>query len=272
METSRLSWIDWMKTLAIFFIIAGHCWVPGNQYIYVFSVPCFFILSGFLSKRETNTSVFWKKLFWNLIVPMCIYWVINIAVQFSVQLVKGSFKLRYLWEAPVLSLIGMQGNDYPAGGLKAMWFVYTLILCKIILQYCLRIRWKKKRVLLVLNVVFLTISWILYKQGTSYCNAIVNVLLAMPFFSLGYAFRKYKDALSEIQTKWLPMLVIIGLVGVWLCGTYNDIVMLYRCSFGSDILLCILGAIFGTVALFAVSMFLRNYLLDFVKVTGGVLW
>lgn len=69
------------------------------------------------------------------------------------------------------------------------------------------------------------------------------------------------------------MLVIIGLVGVWLCGTYNDIVMLYRCSFGSDILLCILGAIFGTVALFAVSMFLRNYLLDFVKVTwGGVLW
>lgn len=32
-QTSRLVWIDWMKTLAMYFIIAGHCWVPGNKYI-----------------------------------------------------------------------------------------------------------------------------------------------------------------------------------------------------------------------------------------------
>ena len=41
-------WVDWMKVLAMYFIIAGHLFVPGYKYIYVFSVPSFFILSGVL--------------------------------------------------------------------------------------------------------------------------------------------------------------------------------------------------------------------------------
>ena len=55
--TQRLAWIDWMKTIAMYSIVAGHGGVPGNKNFYVFSVPCFFILSGFLSKQENDASV-----------------------------------------------------------------------------------------------------------------------------------------------------------------------------------------------------------------------
>ena len=58
--SQRIVWLDWMKTLAMFLIVAGHCSVPGNIFIYVFSVPCFFILSGFLCKKEKEVTVFWK--------------------------------------------------------------------------------------------------------------------------------------------------------------------------------------------------------------------
>lgn len=131
-NTKRIEWVDWMKALAMFFIIAGHCWVPGNQYIYVFSVPCFFIISGYLSHKESDNVTFWRKLNWNMVVPMIIYLAINLCFYNLQTIVNGVFHWSNLYEGPLLSLVGMQGQNYAAGGLKALWFVYTLCICKII--------------------------------------------------------------------------------------------------------------------------------------------
>lgn len=241
--------------------------MPGNKYIYVFSVPCFFILSGFLSKREDDDKLFWKKLLWNLIIPMCLYFAINILVQFAVQIVKGTFELEFLYQAPFLAAIGMQGQNFAAGDLKAMWFVYTLIICKILLQY---VPVKGHKIsLAVLSCVFLIAAWLLHKKEFVFYNSIVDVLLAMPFYTVGYYLRPMKEQLSRLTHKWMPLLIVVGIVGVWLCGQYNDIVMLYRCSFGSNLLLCIAGALFGTVGIYAISRLLKSYLSDFVSVIGG---
>lgn len=266
-STGRLVWIDWMKTLAMFFIIAGHCWVPGNKFIYVFSVPCFFILSGFLSKREDDKYLFWEKLLWNLVVPMTLFFAINILVQFAVQLVKGTFEFKFLYQAPLLALVGMQGQNYAAGGLKAMWFVYTLILCKILLQYT-PIKHQKMS-LALLSCVFILVAWWLHSRGIVLYNSIVNVLLAMPFFTIGYYMRPLKEYLSMLPMMWMPLLVVFGIVGVYLCGQFNDIVMLYRCSYGSNLLLCFVGALCGTVGIYAISMMLKRYIADYVSVIGG---
>ena len=182
-QSSRLVWIDWMKTLAMYFIIAGHCWVPGNKYIYVFSVPCFFILSGFLSRREDDVKLFWTKLIWNLFIPMCLYFSMNILVQFFVQIVKGTFDIKFLFQAPLLAAVGMQGQNFAAGGLKAMWFVYTLIICKILLQY-VPVK-NQNDCLAILSCVFLLAAWLLHLKELVFYNAIVDVLLAMPFFTIG---------------------------------------------------------------------------------------
>ena len=256
-----------MKTLAMYFIVAGHCWVPGNKYIYVFSVPCFFALFGFLSKREDDERIFWKKIFWNLFVPMCLFFVINSVVQFTVQILKGTFELKYIYQAPLLASIGMQGQNHSAGGLKAMWFVYTLIICKILLQYAPAKGHKIS--LAVLLCLFLLAAWLLHQKEIVLYNSIVDVLLAMPFFTLGYYLRPMMEQLSNLPLKWMPLLLVVGLVGVWLCGRYNDIVMLYRCSFGSNLFLCIAGALCGTIGLYAISRQCKSYLSDSVSVTGG---
>ena len=265
--SSRIAWIDWMKTIAIFFIIAGHLWVPGNKYIYVFSVPCFFILSGFLSKRESDYRLFWIKIWWNLIVPMALLFLINIAVQFFLQIAKGTFDINYLWQAPLLALCGMQGQDYAAGGLKALWFVYTLIVCKVILQFVP----EKPQIiiLLFLNVVFLLGAMLLKRHGIVLRNSIVDVLLAMPFFTIGYLIRPLKEHLNRCSLRGLLVILIVGCFGVWLCGTYNDIVMLYRCDYGSNLFFCILGGICGTSAVFSIAKLLKSLFLGFAKVIGG---
>ena len=267
-NSNRLFWLDWMKTLAMFFIIAGHCCVSGYKYIYVFSVPCFFILSGFLTKHEEN-KVFWKKLWWNLIVPMSIIFLVNTVVQFAVQIAKGTFRMEYIYQTPLLGLVGMQGNDYKAGGLKALWFVYTLVLCKIIFQYLPK---KNSMIwLVVLNCVMLALACFVSRNTTKICNSYVNVLLAMPFFCIGNVFRFYKKTITTIPLKWMPILISSGVIAIWLCGSYNDIVMLYRCYYGSSMILCFIGAIFGTATLYAVSRLLEQIVphYEVVTVIGG---
>ena len=55
-QIERFNFIDWMKTIGMYCIILGHFLSIGHKYIYVFSVPLFFVISGFLNKKaDVNT-------------------------------------------------------------------------------------------------------------------------------------------------------------------------------------------------------------------------
>jgi len=267
MNETRLIWIDWMKALSMFLIVCGHCFVPGYKYIYVFNVPCFFIISGFLSKFEKNYIIFFKKILWNLIIPSVIFWTINILVQFIEQIVTGSFRLSYLYQAPLLSLLGMQGENYSAGGLKTLWFVYTLIICKIILQ--LIPEKNKSLILVILCALFLCMAFILNKIGFNKYNAIINVLLAMPFFTIGNLLRAKKKVICNLSTSSCILTLTIGIVGLIISGTYNKIVMLYNCSYGSSVFLCLLGGVCGTMAIYSISMIFGAHLVRLSHIMGS---
>lgn len=261
-KTQRLLWVDWMKCLAIFLIIAGHCHVPGNKYIYVFSVPCFFIISGFLSKHESNVNIFWNKLFWNLIIPMFLWVFITMIYHTIGQFFSGKFVWSSLFLTPLRALCG-----FASEGLWRMWFVYTLVICKIILQFT---SVKYERVVLPLLCLFFLILCVWLRSiGYREANAIVNVLLSLPFFVLGYFFKPYKQKLSELTFRFLIFGGLTSVLIVFVCGQYNDIVMLYRCSFGNNIVFCMIGGIAGTIVVFAISKLLSYYFGDLGRVLGG---
>ena len=69
-KQQRIIWVDWMKVLGMYFIIAGHFFPTGYTYIYIFSVPLFFFLSGFLNKKEDNRFTFWRKILYNYLLPL----------------------------------------------------------------------------------------------------------------------------------------------------------------------------------------------------------
>ena len=61
MEKKRVLSFDWMKALAIFFVVLGHLIdgvdSPDNgfrMFIYSLHMPLFFIVSGFLSSEKLN--------------------------------------------------------------------------------------------------------------------------------------------------------------------------------------------------------------------------
>ncbi len=45
----KYDWIDWMKALGIYLVILGHFFSVGEEFIYVFHVPLFFLVAGLLS-------------------------------------------------------------------------------------------------------------------------------------------------------------------------------------------------------------------------------
>lgn len=52
MTKDRKPWIDWMKVIRMFFIVWGHCGPDHSaSFIWAFSVPLFFCLSGYLSEK-----------------------------------------------------------------------------------------------------------------------------------------------------------------------------------------------------------------------------
>lgn len=91
----RLNYIDYMKTSGIYLIVLGHMFpCPGTNFIYSFSVPLFFFISGFLFYQSDSFNTFLRKNFYSLIIP---YLFINcislIFVTFLLHLFLGKSQL-----------------------------------------------------------------------------------------------------------------------------------------------------------------------------------
>lgn len=249
-DSKRLEWIDWMKVLGIYLVVLGHFYSIGERFIYVFHIPLFFLISGFLSKRESDKRFFWKKLWYNLAVPMLIMTVFNFVYACVVQVCDGTFDgSAFYWFARNV-VFGM------VAGFDTLWFVYTLIVLKMLLQYC-----SFQKIFYALSVMMLALAYVYNHVNLSGApfflnqpNAIIDVCTAFPFFALGVFARDYKHLLNGWhQSQSFIPLAVIGFLFVSVCWYYNGNVGLHACCYGGNMLLFLLGGLSGSIMVFAVS-------------------
>ena len=89
---ARLNYIDYMKTIGIYLIVLGHMFPkPGTIFIYSFSVPLFFFISGFLFSRSETFGSFLIKNIKSLIVP---YLFINVICLFVLLCFNADFSMQ----------------------------------------------------------------------------------------------------------------------------------------------------------------------------------
>lgn len=247
---NRLEWIDWMKALGIYLIVLGHFYSVGEKFIYVFHVPLFFVISGFLNKKEVDGQLFWKKLWYNLAVPMLIMAVVNFVYHYILQFFKGTFSpIDAYWFVRNIAF-GM------VAGLDMLWFVYTLIFLKIIHQFC-----HSDRFFFALIVVMLTLAYVYNHSDLSGLpfflkepNAVVDLCTAYPFFALGVLLRNYKEMLVAMNNKVILLAMFAcGLLLVSLCCSYNGYVSMFCCNYGGNFSLFFVGALAGAVMIWTLS-------------------
>ena len=199
---------------------------------------------------------------------MLIIVAVNFLYVCILLLMSGTLELRTIGYFVFHVLFGFQA------GVGTCWFVYTLVILKIIHQYC------PNRTFLYLGIVPALIMAYLYNHTdfshiSGYLkapNSIVNLCTAFPFFAVGIFLKTKRDYLNSLNSKVLLCLVfILGLSMVYVCGHFNDYVWMYCCGYGGNIFLFLIGGIAGTCSIFALSKLICHTPLFILTVSKGTI-
>jgi len=265
----RKNWVDWMKATGMVAIVWGHCFPDGgvSEFLYAFNVPLFFIISGYLTRREQSMAVCWDKCLHNLVIPYFILSLIKVA----------GFILRHLDDGLwAWSLFGVAFGFHSindASGCGNLWFVYALIIIKIVFQLFVR----GGRSMLVVTLLAVCGALVYNHFNVELAWGVTDALLALPFFMLGNlgssVFRSRFDnlirALSNTPplSRWLIAAVLVA--ATYATGRYNGSASMFMCRFGNSFGLFLLGSLTGSSAMLVVSHLLDKVRLSVVTVVSG---
>lgn len=264
MERQRKIWIDWAKTLSIFAIVWGHCFPEGLcGFIYAFNVPVFFIISGYLCHREASFGKCFDKTLHNLIIPYFILATIKVAGPVIKHIGDGE----WIWS--VAAVLGGFHSLNDAPGCSNLWFVYSLVIVKLLFQ----VSSGKRDIALAMAclagaVVYNDILHLEWRWAVSNC------LLAYPFFIIGNSLRD-KDILQRLVTsarqyRYGAALAAVLLIAVtYIVGTQNGQAKLYMGQYANNIVLFAIGALTGSMAVFVLSALLDGVRLKITRVISS---
>ena len=210
----RFTWIDWAKTFAISFVVFGH--TPQEigsflqSYLVSFHMPFFMFISGYLTKKEYFCTDTLKKYWHTLIIPyFCFnilfypYWIFRHAIE-------NPHTGVYDYLKPIIGTFMFQVNtDYFESLNGVTWFIIALIIYKIILSLCNRIKYGYIIIVflvLLSAVLFVLNEFNLYTKELTF----IGIMRCMPFFFIGYYFR-HKNIISvkPHQYDWFSSLIFL---------------------------------------------------------------
>lgn len=245
---TRINWVDSMKVFGLLLIVAGHYAVPHYRWLYIFNVQLFFIISGYLHKRQ-SIDIFLKKISMQLIIPMLLLGLTYNLLQAVQNFFQGTFSFEIL----IKSLFGIIVGYQPA--LSGLWFVYTLILTKVISN----ILSEKLKPIIAIGFLLISIYLNEYTEAI-YHNCFANILLAYPLYYLGEFISKHKNRINGLSNKIiLCCITITGAIGVIISGLNNETVWMYMGQYGTNMFYFLLGGISGTIMIYGICKLFLDF-------------
>jgi len=256
MAMRKIQWIDWMKVLGMLFIIWGHCFPETmSAFIYAFNVPVFFIMSGFLSREKDEARSFFPKLWKTLMVP----YLLLAYLKGAGAIIKG-FSTGEWWQTAGGILLGFHTVG-DVQGCSNLWFVYTLLIIKVI-HFAVK---GNKWYLVGLSIATTITAVFLNGKVEMPAWAVSDVLIALPFFTIGYLFKTMwksgtEKAVLQIKNNKViyALSVPILFVGTWMLANLNGTSKMFCGEYGESMPLFLLGALVGSAALFVLCVLLDN--------------
>lgn len=233
--TSRIIWVDYYKTISIFLIVIGHTFMKNMSipcFLYIFHVPLFFFVSGYLDKSE-NYSCFQytKKIFLSLIVPYVIWNVISIVFHFPISC------------SDVLKVVvGLERWN------GASWFLVVLFFVKLTAMFF------KKRYY-VFSVLLLSFIFMLFMRQRVPFSLHLSFLY-FPFYFVGVFFSKPIDRFVNTDRKcWHIVVSIFAMFALLFMYHYSSIPHVYNVEgFRSQPILYWITGFLGIVSVLFVSL------------------
>jgi fucose 4-O-acetylase-like acetyltransferase len=213
---NRLNWIDWAKCIAISFVVFGHLpqelYSFPKTYIVTFHMPFFFIISGYLTKKEYFSISTLKKYWHTLIIPYFYYNILFYPYWVTRHAIENPCTDWYDYCKPLIGTIMLQcQSDYFESLNGVTWFIVSLLGYKIILSVC-NIYKKGNWIILFL----MSATAILYVINEFYLFTSdlppIGFIKCLPFFFIGYFCRQNNIISEKPQRKdWLVCIICISI-------------------------------------------------------------
>ncbi|OWA37731.1 fucose 4-O-acetylase [Saccharibacillus sp. O16] len=187
----RDAYFDNMKFLLIALVVIGHlieplsgqaAFRPLYLFIYSFHIPLFVLISGFFCKKITSSD-YRIKVVGSLIVPYLIFESLYSLFDYFVM---DAEQLRFSYFTPNW----------------LMWFIFSMIIWKMLLPYAVKIRW-------ALPISFAVAILAGYAADAQYYASISRTIVFFPFFLAGYYLDK--SMIDRVRTSGFRLLSAIVL-------------------------------------------------------------
>lgn len=244
-------WINVSKVIGAYLMILGHRHLVGELYtqlIFSFHMPLFFILSGMLYHHRPIKETF-KRVLRSLLVPFAIMTLLWI-IWYFVLLIKNDIPISNIVPYAIGSIIS-PGNNYKMFHplCAYLWFIMALAIIKILTSLVHR-----KTLILIISMFCLLIDVILIKYQIHLPFTLNSVLLAIPFFAIGYTFQEFFNRKLSYDAE--IGITLLGIISVLIIGSFNGKVDINNNCFGNNIFLYLICGITGTMAVFSLSRLL----------------
>ncbi len=187
MEKQR--WVDVLKGIAILLVVVGH--VAGGELrnvIYMFHMPLFFFISGFLFRPEKDTGRYIVKKTVHLLIPYAVFLTLlnsRDAMKAIVRLGSDP-SLDFFFLCVEGFARQVYGGVMLTGVTSVFWFVTCLFFTQQTFNFFVN-RYKTKTVLTILVMAYLaSMMNASYVPQLKLPFALNTVLAALPFFGAGY--------------------------------------------------------------------------------------
>lgn len=241
--------IDILKGIGIVAMIAGH--VPVNQilvhFIYIFHMPLFFWISGYLYKRKDfPISVIAKKYFRKLFIPYFFGGVCGYCL-WLIEMKPISFQQGL---APVVSLFFFNTDGMPIAG--ALWY-----LTAIFFVYIIYIVVDKVRVFLK-NVIIISLAIIgFYLKGLMDVRlpfALDVAFVGLLFYHIGHLCKIFESQMVFAVNRYTGIFFFISAT---IGGMINEKVSMRTCDYGNKALF-IMSAVLLVVCLYRFILWINE--------------
>lgn len=265
--SNRLYWADYTKAFAIWLMVLCHFGLRPEslvEFIYVFHMPVFFLISGYFDKGSPISIELIKTCFKKLLVPyfffsLCSFSICWISPYIHPELYHhGTLPQTFLKAFVGMFLMEDQVRPYAFMPTGALWFLVALFNIKIVFS-TLCLCWDKFKLgILIIGVIGFVVVYYAFPFFS-----LDSAFISIPFYFVGYIIKKYR-LLDWVKNRW-GMLGISALCWLYTAsiGVRNGFINIDGSVMGHNVLFFYLNGLIGSLACIYFFKFINienNYL------------
>ena len=187
-EKQRLIWIDILKGIGILSIIFAH--TTDNKGVFIYAVPLFFILSGYLHRLTEDFKSLFRKSAQRMLVPYLVFFVLISVYHVTVAESPWSVSVNHI-------KLLIWGGNMMAGDFGVFWFINVLFIGLNLFNYM-----QVKRFPMYVYLILFLLSNCLYLWDINLPWNVQSLPLVLSYMFVGAVIKKRwnNDVVNRIAT------------------------------------------------------------------------